>query len=126
MAIEKDLIDYILSQDAITSLISDRIYPMKLIENTDFPAINYLRISQERDRSHSGNSMKRPTIQFSCWAKSYPDVKELAETLIEKLDNFSGYLDSGKVTIFHRNDRDLYEPDTGLHHVPVEFEIYEE
>ncbi len=126
MAIEKDIIDYLLSQDSITSLVGTRIYPMHLLEGTDLPAINYMRISQERDRSHSGNSMNRPIIQFSCWAYSYETVKDVAENLIAKLDNFSDYLASGKVTIFHTNDRDLYEPDTGLYHIPIEFEINEE
>ena len=126
MAIEKDIVSYLLNQDDIAALVGDRVYPMHLLEGTQLPAINYMRISQERDRTHNGNAMNRPMIQFSCWAKSYATVKDLAELLIAKLDNFSNYLKGGKVTIFHRNDRDLYEPDTGYYHVPIEFEIYEE
>ncbi len=126
MVIEKDIVSYLLGQDEITNFIGTRIYPMHLLEGTDLPAINYMRISQERDRSHNGNAMNRPILQFSCWAKSYITVKELAEALIAKLDNYSGYFANGKVTIFHVNDRDLYEPDTGMYHIPTEFEIYEE
>ncbi len=126
MAIESDIVNYLLSQSEITDVVSERIYPTQLPENSDLPALMYIRIGGNRMRTHRGNSNNATSLQISCWSKDYGEAKDLSDILIEKLDNYDGYMQSGRVTIFHQNDRDIYEPDTGLYHIPVDFEIHYE
>ena len=126
MAIESDIVNYLLAQSEITDVVSERVYPTQLPENSELPALMYIRIGGNRMRTHRGHSQSATSLQISCWSKSYGEAKYLSDMLIEKLDNYDGYMQSGRVTIFHQNDRDIYEPDTGLYHIPVDFEIHYE
>lgn len=122
--IEKGLKDFILGLGEITQLIDDRYYPLVLPKNCNTPAITYQRISNTRHRSHSGYSMNSPVFQLSCWAETMESVRILAQKLIDAVDNHTGQMTPvERVTALHINDQDLYDPETGLYHIPIDFEL---
>jgi hypothetical protein len=115
--IESDLRTYLIAHEDIQPLVGTRVYPMFLPQNPTLPAITYQRVSGNRVQSLKGvNSLSHPRIQYDCWAESYTDVKDLAEKLINALNDYSG-------VIFY-NDRDLYEQDVELYRVSIDISIW--
>lgn len=107
---------------ALYGIVLGRCYPIKLPERVVLPALTYFQVSGVENNTHDGydgTSINR--WQISCWARTYKEAKELAEQVKQQLRTFSG----GIVYIVEKsmlgNEMDLYEPDTGIYHIPVEF-----
>lgn len=124
MIIEEALTDFITSQPEITQLIGDRFRHMALPQGTSLPAITYMRISNTRQRHHGGISKKSPVYQLSCFSKDSKEVEILAQKVINALDMYSGQMGTfERVDSLHENDRSLYDPETGIFHVPIDVEV---
>ena len=129
MSIKTDIRQYLLSIPAITNIVGTRIKPMHLgvdVEGKKVPAITYLQLSPGRYYSHSGHSgLSHPVIQFSCWSYSFDECEELVNLLIEHLEGLKGNV-SGRTVGggFVNNQKDLYDPNTKLYHIPVDMEIF--
>lgn len=68
--------------------------------------------------------MNSPVFQLSCWAETMESVRILAQKLIDAVDNHTGQMTPvERVTALHINDQDLYDPETGLYHIPIDFEL---
>lgn len=107
---------------ALYSLVNGRCYPIKLPERATFPALTYFQVSGSENNTHDGydnTSINR--WQISCWAKTYKEAKELASAVKQQLRAFSGSLIYVVRKSTVGNETDLYEPDTGVYHIPVEF-----
>lgn len=123
-AVENDIVNYLLQRSEITDTVNERIYPLKLDEGESLPAITFQRISGTMQGRGRGGVLSSPIIQFSCWGNDYKTVKNLGDELITQLDGKVNDLpDNGQVTTFKQNDRELLEPESGLIHVMVEFQV---
>lgn len=119
MNIEEALYAYLSSYANLTAIVGTRIYPLILPQSPILPAITYSKVSGPRVNSKDGASgLAYPRFQFSCWAKSYGQAKQVAEQIRLALDTFP----SGRA--FIENEQDIYEPDTGIHHIPIDFIIW--
>ena len=68
----------LLSDSDLAELVGTRIYPMSAPDTSLTPLILYQRITETHD-SDTGLSQTR--IQTDCYADTYDDVSELAETV---------------------------------------------
>lgn len=86
MDIEQALVAHLLSDEKITSIIQDRLFPLAVPQDEDVPAIVYQRISSPRTLTLTGESASNPRIQLSCYAKTFSQAKQMAVTLYNSLD----------------------------------------
>jgi len=126
MTIEGALLSRLKSQVA---LVSNRVYAVQLPQNVTLPAVTFQRISAIREHAMGGDA--EPTharFQVSSWAKTYDEVRDVADQVKAGLDRFSGTLDTTVIQqIFRVTDQDLFEPDdlgVGVFHVPVDFMVH--
>lgn len=124
MSVEKDITTFLLNKDDISSLVGQRVYPIRLIDGVSLPALTYMRVSSTRERSHDGTYRISPNLQIDCWGNTYAEARELADTVIDTLDNFTGIW-TNQISIFNIDDRDISESETGIYHIITEFEVHE-
>ena len=129
MPIEAALVAYIKTVAEITGLIgsgsSARIYPLKLPQNPAYPAVTYQVISSPR---HHDIEVAYPRIQYTSFARTYGQAKELADLLRLNLQRLKGVLSGVPIKqIEYINSIDFYQDDAGVYFIPQDFKIiYEE
>lgn len=124
MDIEPALVAHILSDEKITSIIQDRLFPLAVPQDEDVPAIVYQQISSPRTLTLTGESASHSRIQLSCYAKTFSQAKQMAITLYNSLDFFRGNLgNKTKSAVLMADSRDDYEPETGRYRCDVDFFI---
>jgi len=107
---------------ALAVLVDGRAYPMKLPERAVFPAITYFQVSNTEGNTMDGyDKTIEGRWQISCWAENYGAAKALAEQVKVAIRGFSGSLTQIVKKSYLANETDLYEPDVGLYHIPVDF-----
>ena len=122
MDIETALVTHILADPAIVAVIGNRLYPLAIPQGGEVPAIVYQRVSSPRTLTLDGDSVNSPRIQFSCYAETFGQAKQLAMRLYESLDCFSGVLgNKTKAAALMADNRDDYEPETGRYRCGVDF-----
>jgi hypothetical protein len=104
--------------DAIndTELIGSRVYPLRFPQNATFPCATYARISTRFEDAIDGTLVASdPRFQIDVWTRSYSEARQAAAQVKDAILAFTG----GAVTLYARgleNERDAYDPDTGLFH----------
>ncbi len=125
MSVEKDIRTYMGTRTAITDIVGSRIYAQKLPQEATFPSLVYNRVSTQRTYSHSGDSsLTTPRIQYSCFAETYEDAKDLAEQIVSEMSGFKGT--AGTATIystFVESELDMIGPESKLYFIPVDLMI---
>lgn len=78
----------ILTNDAgITGIVGTRIYSSHLPEECNYPALLFFEVSSiEMPEA----SVARPRFQFSCYAETEIEAKQLSDAVIAALKNVSG------------------------------------
>ena len=125
MSVEKDIRTYMGTRTAITDIVGSRIYAQKLPQAATFPSLVYNRVSTQRTYSHSGDSnMTSPRIQYSCFAETYEEAKDLAEQIVSEMSGFKGTAGSSTIySTFVDNELDLIDPESKLYFIPVDLMI---
>lgn len=96
------------------------VYAISVPPNGSYPCIVYQRVSTSHIRTHSGNELKRPRFQISCWGKSYSEAKALSESV-------KALLDLNKVNFelaTMENELDEQETETKLYRKILDFFIW--
>lgn len=119
--LETKLRSFILEHQEITEIIGNRFYPGWIPENATMPSVAYMTISKP---SHHDIDVSYPRMQFSIFSERYIQAKEIANLLKDKLNRFKGMFgDTSILQIAYQNEYDLYEEDTGLYHIAIDFKI---
>jgi hypothetical protein len=123
MTMLTDLVQYINTVSAVTSLVSTRVYPGVLPQAASLPAITYSQVSAVRvrqlNRGPAGKSRHRVTI--NCWGSTYAQARSVATAVRQSIDGFQGWWQDtyvGHVTL--DNEFDLHDEETG----PVSVGLY--
>ncbi len=130
MTIEEALYSYLKGYAGLAALVSTRIYPLILPQDSTFPAVTYQRISGPRIHTMGNDpGLAYPRFQVSCWGKTYASAKAVAAQVIAALQNQRNTTWGGTGGVMVQasileSDRDLYEPDTQVYHVPVDVTIW--
>jgi hypothetical protein len=127
MEIEEAFTAYLKAQSSLTALISTRLFPIKMPQDTAFPCATYQIISKERTHAFQQDAaLTNANIQVSAWGKSYASVKSVAKQVRAVLQNYSGLI-GGSVTVnavLIENEMDDYDNATDTYVVHQEFEIW--
>lgn len=104
---------------AVSAVVSARIYPLVLPQDVTLPAITYVRISGGQVNSMGGYSgLENPRMQIDVWGATYTAAKTLAALVhaaMSAATTFSALLIS---------DMDLYEDDTKIYRVSMDFSVW--
>jgi hypothetical protein len=109
-------------------VLEDRIGPEPLPQAPVLPAVTYMRLSPGASHDLEGpDLLKGPRIRVNVWDRTYAGVKAVAEAVKGALDGFQGVA-GGQVLqgVFLAAEQDLYEDDTKLHRVLLEFYVFGE
>ncbi len=113
MNIKDAIYTYLITQTGLTALVGLRIYPMRIPQRLDMPAITFEQVSKVCEHtmgSDSGNPFFA-RWQFNCWADTNYGADDVAAQLITALKDYSGTLGGeGGISV----DRILYENETEL------------
>ncbi len=125
MSVEANILTYLLTISAITDIVVARIYIHDLPQEATFPAITYHRISNVKTISQDGDSnLDNDRFQFSCWSYTFVEITTLVDALETALHCYKGAMgDMTAGSSFLENKPSIFEPDTKLFHVPVDFKI---
>jgi hypothetical protein len=131
MLIEQAILTKLLATSGLTDLIGERIYYVKAPQDVGIPYVVFFKVSGAREHSHDGASgLARPRFQFSCFSETYYEAKQIAEQIQSALQAYSGTMGgAGGVEVgasFYDNETDMYEEDTKLYHIAVDYMISHE
>lgn len=129
MNIGEALYAYLKVDVDLSALISTRIYSLTLPQNCTMPAVTYRQISGPRVHTMGSDpGLTHPRFQFSCWGSSYGSAKDVARKLQAALQDYKGTMGGGGGVVVQasllENELDIYDPDTKLYCVPLDFIIW--
>lgn len=124
--IEHALRSLLANSELVTHYVSDRIYYVQAIQEVQLPYIVMTKVSAPRIHSHDGYSnLSNPRFQFSSFAETYLEAKQITRSIQQVLQGFRGVSEDVHIQMcLYMNEVDMYETQTGLHHVAVDYEIY--
>lgn len=117
---EEGIVAKLLATATVTALVSSRIQPPPLDDDSTLPIITWQVISAVRPAVMDGPlGYVRKRIQLTCWATTYTGASSLAEAVRIALDGASGSIAVGDdATFFHalilEDEGDILEPSAGL------------
>jgi hypothetical protein len=114
---------------AEVAALGDRFYPVKLPQEPTLPAITYRRLSPgASDMTLDGpGGLKEPRIRLDVWDTSFTGARAIAEAVKTALNGFRGVCGDQELQgVFLAAEQDLYEDDTELHRVLLEFSVWGE
>lgn len=130
-----ELKDSVAGRASIVALIPDasadgvRIHPNKLPQRAVLPALVFQVISRPHNEyTHGGESgLRSPRVQWSCWARTYDDAHDLAETLTAELGGTTIQLASTRFAVAMISDEiDDVQAETGNQRVIVDMLLRQE
>lgn len=128
MYVEHALLKHLLAQAALSALVGERIYYVNAPQDVRTPYIVFFKVSATRERSLTGTShFVNSRFQFSIFSETYYEAKQIAGqiqlALQDKNNEIIGGDNGVRVSIQYDNEQDLYESESGLYHIPVEYLI---
>ena len=121
MTIEADIITALEAYSALTTLVSTRIYPMRLPQNPTWPNVVYSRSSTDFHNTVSTNAAGQANARFQidCRADDYAEARDVASKAIAAM---TGATTFDALII---SDSDFpYEPDTEIYRVVLDFSVW--
>lgn len=116
-----DLRAFILEQTSLTDLISDKLFPSVAPEGTPPPYVCYYEVSSV---AWHDLPVAYPRFQFSVFSKRYLEAKNIAAELRGIIQRYKGTMGNTRVIQgVWEGSRELYEPDTKLHHIATDFKL---
>lgn len=83
---EKDLIDLLLANAPLVSLVGDRVTPVARTQGDPLPAVVTMRISGAPEYADDGEvGIQNARMQIDCWGESYESAKDLAAAVTTAL-----------------------------------------
>lgn len=95
------------------------VYPILAVRNTAIPYIVFQRVATVPEHTLGKNgapSIERTRMQIDAYAQNYDAAQALAQAIIDAMLAWS-------IVNTLQSFQDLYEPDSGLHRVMLDFSI---
>lgn len=108
----------------LATLVGDRVYPNIMPQNVTLPAVSFRRVTSRRERAMVADpGIVRGRFQFDAWASTYDAARDVREQIRLALERWDTTVDTAVDTIFVESEVDLYEDDTEIHHLVIDFEV---
>lgn len=123
MSLESELYSRLSGFSGLSDLVSTRIYPVKMPQNTALPAVVFQRITGTRQAAFgadTGDVLSR--VQVDVFATSYKDgVRAVADQVRQALERYSSATISD---IYIDNEFDDWDPETDIYRVTMDFRVW--
>ena len=90
MSLETAILDLLAADSAVFALTGDNLRHEWLEQDTPYPAVTITRISTAPEYDLALDPLNRVRIQVDCFAKSFDEVRELADAVIAELHGYNG------------------------------------
>jgi len=120
--LEPGIMDILTNDLGLMALgIVDRIYSSHLPDDITYPAIVFFEVSQNEIAE---GPVARPRYQFSCYATTEIEAKQISNAVIKALKNISGVHAAIEIpkTIYEGRNR-IHDPEIGLWNFATDFII---
>ncbi|MCR4300181.1 MAG: DUF3168 domain-containing protein [Sulfuricaulis sp.] len=114
----------------VTALILQRTYPVALPQDSIYPCIVYRRVESNRVRGvYQDPGYAYSKIQVTAFAKTFDDLKDLAEQVRLALERFGSALTGTTIAgvlvydIVMGSEADSYEPALDVYAHSIDFEV---
>ena len=88
---EAELVDLLLAIPAVSTAVSDRIFPVVVNRLATLPAVTYARApGGDTEFSYAGPTWRRAAFTVIAWATDYPDARVLADAIFDALNGHLG------------------------------------
>ena len=118
--IEVDFRAAMIAAPAVTALVGQRIAAGILPEGEVRPYVTYSLVTGERIPSMTDSGlMRHARMQVNCWSPSYGEAKQIAlavQTAIEA---------SALFEVVFISDQDLYDPETNLFYMVLDYSVWQ-
>lgn len=112
MLLEQALYSYLTGLDSVEAVIGDRLYPLRLAEGCDLPAVAYSRVGANRtytfDRFLDVSAWVEARVQFACYGTTALSSLQAAHALLLGLSGYEGDME----TLYIGSARAVLEVDT--------------
>lgn len=92
--LEEALYAYLSTNAAVTAVVGTRLYPFRLAEGCDLPAIAFSRVGASRrytfDRFLDTSAWVEARVQFACYGDTAMDAIEAAHAVLLQLSGYEG------------------------------------
>jgi len=112
---------------SVSALVSGRIYPLVLEQNTSYPAITYTKVASVHIHDLDGSAgLANPTFQVDSWAYTYPEARNLSDAVRRALQGYSGSPYTGTVVsgIYLTGERHFYDSEVKIYRVSADYEVW--
>lgn len=115
----------LLANATLASETGSRVYPLKLPQDTAYPAVTYQKISDLTEPNLADVSrIKRVRMQVDTWADTALKSWELADLVRDQLDGFKGVVDGIQMTAsLIDSESDLFEDAIEKYRVTTDYEL---
>lgn len=108
----------------LTALVGVRVYPNRMPQDVTLPAVSYRRVASGRERAMGANpGIVRARFQVDAWAATYAAARNVREQIRLALERWNTTTGTTVDDVFVESDIDLYEDDTKIHHLSMDFEV---
>lgn len=126
MAIEEGLYAKVTGTNGVSTLISNRLYPLAIPQEATLPAAAYAVVqsdAQEYLGQPAGTWVTR--IEVSCWARTYAAARAVARAIRAAVDHQVSGWTGCTVTgaRISQGERDAYNPETGEYEAALEITV---
>ena len=94
--LEAALYSYLQTVPEVAALVDDRIYPIRLPQGAELPAVTQQRISAQRAYTHDPFAETlawvNARVQFTCWSETQAEAIEVGEAIVLALSGYEGDL----------------------------------
>lgn len=124
MTIETGIFDLLSNTSAVSTLVSARIYPLRLPQDPTYPAITYRRISGVRiNNLLAASGRAHPRFQIDCWGSTITSARAVATAVRQALNCYRGLMDDVTASVHIENEIDLDEDDAKVYRVSQDYFI---
>jgi hypothetical protein len=131
MSLESEVYSRLSGFAGLTALVSTRIYPLRLPQDTTLPAVTFTRLSASRlSAMGSDPGLVRARVQYDAWTEgsgAFDGARAIAEQIRAALQRWRTTSGTIVQDSFLESEVELYEADVSTVHVVLILEhIYEE
>lgn len=119
MSPTKLVYDTLKADAALAALVDGRIYPLRIPQTAELPAIIFQQVSRTQRPLHACNLPDQALVQVSVFAKRYQEVEMISDAIRAALGDYQ----NGDYNIEYDNGRDLHDDQADTFHRADDYRV---
>lgn len=133
--LEEALCAELANNAGVKALVSSRIYPHAIAQDSLLPCLSYQRMDTPRITTHddvgSSGVLANPQFEIDCWSLTYDGSKDLADAVRSAIGGKKGTIGFGAVScsvgaVLPKREVSDYLPEAGVFRMICTYSIWQE